>query len=46
MNMEKLETALGAAFSHAIRKIGIPAFKRTSMFGSNDAAARDEKKAA
>jgi hypothetical protein len=35
MNIRTLETAFEAAFSGAIRKIGVVAFKRTSFFGSN-----------
>lgn len=32
----QLESVLYSAFLEAINEIGIEAFKRTSMFGSND----------
>lgn len=35
MNVENLEAAFAAAFSNAIRVVGIEGFKRTSFFGSN-----------
>ena len=36
LDQEKLYTALMLAFTQAINKVGLPAFKATSMFGSSD----------
>lgn len=46
MKLDKLEAVFETAFAYAIRKVGMAAFKRTSFFGSNDALAKDLKKAA
>jgi hypothetical protein len=42
----KLEATFVAAFDAAIRKVGFQAFKATSLFGSNEAAHIELKKAA
>lgn len=45
MKVNALEAAFFAAFSSAIRKEGMTALKRTSLFGSNDRAAEMKKAA-
>lgn len=37
MSFEKMEIALASAFRVSIKKFGMNTFKRTSMFGSNEA---------
>ena len=37
MSFEKMEIALASAFRVSIKKFGMNNFKRTSMFGSNEA---------
>lgn len=46
MKLDKIEAVFEAAFTSAIREIGIAAFKRTSLFGSNEALPAHLKKAA
>lgn len=36
MNVQILDSAFKAAFSEAIKKVGMETFKRSSFFGSND----------
>lgn len=38
--------ALEGAFTQAIRKVGVQAFKRISWFASNEMIAKDQKQAA
>ena len=35
IQMNQIEAAFGAAFSVAIRQVGVTQFKRTSLFGSS-----------
>lgn len=45
MTTQSLRTLLKAAFVEALNKVGLAAFKNTSLFGSNDKK-QDIKKAA
>jgi hypothetical protein len=46
IDLVTLESALKAAFEVAIKKVGLAAFKATSLFGSNEAKANRQSKAA
>jgi hypothetical protein len=46
MNTRALDAVFVAAVAHAIKTVGIAAFKRSSFFGSNEASAQEMKKAA
>lgn len=46
MKLNKLEAAFEAAISQAIRVVGFGVFKSSSIFGSNDRAAKEDSKAA